>query len=155
MKIAKEWFTVSDLTEIRTHKIGMGKIGGKSAGMLLAARILMETADEEIRSCIKLPESYFIGADLTYTFMALNGLMHWADQKYKLEDQIRSDYPRIKQEFLKGEFPPDHLLVYNHISLNQRQVWICSAGSRGKHQALQRPLKADQFCNPTRRKVFT
>ncbi|OGO28220.1 MAG: hypothetical protein A2Z16_15880 [Chloroflexi bacterium RBG_16_54_18] len=107
VKIAKEWFTVSDLTEIRTHKIGMGKIGGKSAGMLLAARILMETADEEIRSCIKLPESYFIGADLTYTFMALNGLMHWADQKYKLEDQIRSDYPRIKQEFLKGEFPPD------------------------------------------------
>jgi hypothetical protein len=80
VKIAKEWFTISDLTQIRTHKIGMGKIGGKSAGMLLAARILMETADEDIRSCIKLPESYFIGADLTYTFMALNGLMHWADQ---------------------------------------------------------------------------
>jgi hypothetical protein len=103
VKIAKEWFTISDLTEIRTHKIGMGKIGGKSAGMLLAARILLETADEEIRSCIKLPESYFMGADLTYTFMALNGLMHWADQKYKLEtDSIRLS--RIKQKFLKGEF---------------------------------------------------
>ena len=115
VKIAKEWFTVSDLIEIRTHKIGMGKIGGKSAGMLLAARILLETADEEIRSCIKLPESYFIGADLTYTFMALNDLMHWADQKYKLEDQIRSDYPRIKQEFLKGEFPPDILEKFREL----------------------------------------
>lgn len=115
VKIAKEWFTISDLTEIRTHKIGMGKIGGKSAGMLLAARILMETADEEIRSCIKLPESYFIGADLTYTFMALNGLMHWADQKYKLEDQIRSDYPKIKQEFLQGEFPPDILEKFREL----------------------------------------
>ncbi len=109
VKIAKDWFTIADLNEIRTHKIGQGKIGGKSAGMLLAARILMETADEEIRSCIKLPESYFIGADLTYTFMALNGLMQWGDQKYKLEEQIRSDYPQIQEEFLQGEFPADIL----------------------------------------------
>lgn len=109
VNIAKEWFNISDLSEIRTRKIGMGKIGGKSAGMLLAARILMETAGEEIRSSIRVPESYFIGADLTYTFMALNGLMHWADQKYKLEEQIRSDFPRIREEFLKGEFPPDIL----------------------------------------------
>ena len=33
--------------------------------------------------------------------------MHWADQKYKSEDQIHADYPRIQQEFLDGEFPPD------------------------------------------------
>lgn len=115
VNIAKEWFTISDLGEIRTRKIGMGKIGGKSAGMLLAARILMETASEEIRACLNVPESYFIGADLTYTFMALNGLMHWADQKYKLEDQIRSDFPRIKEEFLKGEFPPDILEKFREL----------------------------------------
>ena len=42
VKIAKDWFTIADLNEIRAHKIGQGKIGGKSAGMLLAARILME-----------------------------------------------------------------------------------------------------------------
>jgi phosphoenolpyruvate synthase/pyruvate phosphate dikinase len=41
--------------------------------------------------------------------MALNGLMHWNDQKYKLEDQIRADYPVIQQGFLEGEFPPDIL----------------------------------------------
>ena len=29
VKIAKEWFTIADLNEIRTHKIGQGKIGGK------------------------------------------------------------------------------------------------------------------------------
>jgi len=109
VKIAKDWFTISDLNEIRSHKIGHGKIGGKSAGMLLAARILKEVGDEEIRQSLIIPESYFIGADLTYTFMALNGLMHWSDQKYKLEDQIRADYPRIQSEFLTGEFPPDIL----------------------------------------------
>lgn len=107
VKIAKDWFTISDLQMIRSRKIGTGKIGGKSAGMLLAYRILQETADKEIRDSLRIPQSYFIGADLTYTFMALNGLMHWSDQKYKLEEQIRADYPILLAEFLEGNFPPD------------------------------------------------
>ncbi|HSO27955.1 MAG TPA: PEP/pyruvate-binding domain-containing protein [Anaerolineales bacterium] len=107
LKIAKEWFTISDLIEIRSHKIGHGKIGGKAAGMLLAARILIDAGGEELASCLSIPESYFIGADLTYTFMSMNGLMHWGDQKYKKEEQIRSDYPRIVEDFLAGEFPTD------------------------------------------------
>ncbi len=52
VKIAKDWFTIADLNEIRSHKIGQGKIGGKSAGMLLAARILIEEGDEEIRASL-------------------------------------------------------------------------------------------------------
>jgi len=109
VKIAKDWFTIADLNEIRAHKIGQGKIGGKSAGMLLARRILIEEGDDEIRSCLSLPESYYLGADVTYIFMALNGLMPWNDQKYKLEEQIYADYPHIQEEFLKGEFPEDIL----------------------------------------------
>jgi hypothetical protein len=50
INIAKEWFNVSDLIEINRRKIGLGKIGGKAAGMLLALRILTEVADEDIRS---------------------------------------------------------------------------------------------------------
>jgi len=42
INIAKEWFTLADLAEIRKHKLGRGRIGGKAAGMLLAARILKE-----------------------------------------------------------------------------------------------------------------
>ena len=109
VNIAKDWFTIADLSGIRQRKIGQGKIGGKSAGMLLAARILIEAGDEEIRSCLRIPESYFIGADFTYDFMAMNSLMHWADQKYKPEDQIRAEYPLLQQEFVAGEFPPDML----------------------------------------------
>jgi hypothetical protein len=109
LKIAKEWFTISDLHEISHRKIGSGKIGGKSAGMLLAARILVEVGDEEIRSSLRIPESYFIGADITYDFMALNNLLHWADQKYKSEDQIRVEYPHLQKEFTAGEMPSDIL----------------------------------------------
>ncbi|MFN2195976.1 MAG: PEP/pyruvate-binding domain-containing protein [Anaerolineales bacterium] len=109
IKIAKEWFTVSDLYEIRKRKIGQGKIGGKAAGMLLAVRILSQVADEELRNCLRIPESYFLGADLMYTFMATNHLLPWSDQKYKTEDMIRADYPQIVDDFLKGEFPGDIL----------------------------------------------
>jgi hypothetical protein len=107
VNIAKDWFTIADLSRIRERKIGQGKIGGKSAGMLLAARILNEAGDDEIRSCLRIPESYFIGADLTYEYMRMNNLMHWLDQKYKPEEQVRAEFPQLQQDFLAGEFPSD------------------------------------------------
>ncbi|HWQ84619.1 MAG TPA: PEP/pyruvate-binding domain-containing protein [Anaerolineales bacterium] len=107
LKIAKDWFNVADLIEIRNRKIGQGKIGGKAAGMLLAARILIEVGGEDIREHLRIPESYFIGADLTYSFMSMNGLLYWGDQKYKTEAQIRADYPQLQQEFIAGQLPQD------------------------------------------------
>ncbi len=58
INIAKEWFTISDLDEIRKRKIGPGRIGGKAAGMLLAARIIQTEGDEDLKECVKTPESY-------------------------------------------------------------------------------------------------
>jgi hypothetical protein len=109
VNIAKEWFTISDLRDIGRHKIGSGKIGGKSAGMLLAKRILDQVASPEIRQHISIPESYYLGADVTYQFMALNGLFHWGDQKYKTEEQIRIDYPHLQLDILAGHFPSEAL----------------------------------------------
>jgi len=109
INIAKEWFTISDLNEIKKRKIGQGKIGGKAAGMLLAARILSEVADEQVRDCLRVPESFFLGSDAMYTFMMINDLLHWIDQKYKSEEQIRADFPLIQQDYLQSEFPADIL----------------------------------------------
>jgi hypothetical protein len=109
LDVAKRWFTIVDLANIYQRRIGYGKIGGKSAGMLLAARILSEVADQDLKDCLQIPESYFMGSDLIYIFMAMNGLMHWNDQKYKPEEQIRAEYPQIQAEFLAGKFPPEIL----------------------------------------------
>lgn len=109
INIAKRWFSITDLKRIHRRKIGLGKIGGKAAGMLLAANILYELGDEDLRACLQVPESFFIGSDVMYIYMAMNGLMYWNDQKYKPERQIRDEYPLIKQQFQAGRFPPEVL----------------------------------------------
>ena len=40
----------------------------------------------------------------------MNGLMYWNDQKYKPDDRIWEEYPRLKEEFLAGKFPPEILV---------------------------------------------
>jgi hypothetical protein len=107
VNVAKEWFSITDLSEIRRHKIGHGKIGGKAAGMLLAARILNTIGGEEIRQHLCTPESYYLGADISYDFVAFNNLGHWNDQKYKPEAQIRAEHPLIQRDFLNSQFPPE------------------------------------------------
>jgi hypothetical protein len=61
INIAKEWFTISDLAEIRRRKIGLGRIGGKAAGMLLALRVLKEMAGNDLAQCLASAQSYFMG----------------------------------------------------------------------------------------------
>ncbi len=107
LTIARRWFTIADLKDIYNRKIGYGKIGGKSAGMILAYRILQEVAPPEVKTAFQIPRSYFLASDVFYTFLAENGLVHWADQKYKPEEQIRAEYPQIQQEFVAGKFPKD------------------------------------------------
>lgn len=107
INIAKDWFTFGDLLNIRRRKIGAGKIGGKAAGMLLAHRVLADSPDFNLRSCMSPPESYFIGSNEIYTFMTVNALSNWNDQKYKTEEEMRAEYPSIVKEFQAGEFPPD------------------------------------------------
>jgi hypothetical protein len=109
INIARRWLTIEDLLDIRHRKIDRGKIGGKAAGMLLAQRIIKEAGDEDVKAHVKIPESYFLAADVMYSFMAHNNLLHWNDQKYKSEEEIRADYPQLCKEYIQGEFPPDIL----------------------------------------------
>jgi len=77
--------------------------------MLLARRILENVASPDLIVHLSIPESYYLGADVTYAFMAMNNLMHWNDQKYKSEERTRAEYPHIVQDFIGGKFPPDTL----------------------------------------------
>lgn len=115
INIAKKWFKVRDLAEIHRRKIGLGRIGGKAAGMMLAANILNEMGDETLRASYCIPESYFLGSDVMYIFTAMNGFTYWNDQKYKPEKQIWSEYPQLKKEFEAGKFPPEILVELRNL----------------------------------------
>ena len=105
VRVAREWFAISDLKEIRRHRIGRGKIGGKAAGVLLAYKIWQETSSPAQRDLVSIPRSYFIGADVFYDFISLNGLLPWFGQKYKGEEQIKAEYPEVRRAYVGGRFP--------------------------------------------------
>ncbi len=103
--IAKHWFTSADFRDILNHRIGTGKIGGKAAGLLLAYKILQNTA-QGVFDKISVPHSFYVGADVFYDFLALNNV-ELMNQKYKPPEQIRAEYPQIQETYSKSRFPEE------------------------------------------------
>ncbi len=106
--IARDFFKIEDLKEIKAHKIGRGKIGGKSAGMILAHKILCQPDSKDefnFKEHVILPKTYFIGSDAYYDFKSLNNLELTASQKYRTREEIEQDFPRIRAAYLAGRFP--------------------------------------------------
>ena len=112
--IAKYNFKIEDMVPIIRRsfgpKTGIGKIGGKAAGMYLAFNILREALKENGSKNnswnIKIPETYFIRSDAYQEFIHTNGLTGFYDEKYKPMYQVRQDYPMIREMFKNAEFPP-------------------------------------------------
>ncbi len=106
--IARNFFSVADLNDIRRHRIGRGKIGGKAAGLMLAWRILHSVQSgvgSELAERLAMPESFFLGADVFYDFLEINNLLDHLNQKYKPTEQIIADYQTLPARFAEGRFP--------------------------------------------------
>jgi hypothetical protein len=103
--VARKVFSIADLRRIHAGLIGTGKIGGKAAGMLLALKILRPVDEQFGPGALEIPSSYFIGTDVIYEFFLMNRLEHYMNQKYRPLNEIRTEYPRIIEAFLKGELP--------------------------------------------------
>jgi len=109
---ARDYFCIDDFSELLPRLIftedSHGKLGGKSAGMYLAARILREAArtDPEFPE-IKIPRTWHITSDVQPYFIHYNNLDDVIEQKYKKINQVRQEYPRIVQMFRRALFPPD------------------------------------------------
>ncbi len=111
VRIAKEYLELDDLKWIRNHRIGRGKIGGKAAGLVLAWKILQRTvahaSDKREPVRLALPQTYFVGADVSYEFLSDNGLVVYLNQKYKDIETIASEYPEVCAAYERGRFSPD------------------------------------------------
>ena len=69
----KEYFTYEDYLTIYNRRVGSGLVGGKTCGMLLARKIIEKERPEIYRN-FEPDDSFYIGSDLFYTYIVMNGL---------------------------------------------------------------------------------
>jgi len=102
-ELARKHLDLSDLLEIRRRMIGTGPIGGKSIGMLLAQAILKK-ADPSWKDFLEPHDSFFIGADVFYTYLVENGLW-WIKQKQKDPEDYLDGLELARHQMRSGSFP--------------------------------------------------
>ncbi|MEK6674044.1 MAG: PEP/pyruvate-binding domain-containing protein [Planctomycetota bacterium] len=108
--IAKDYLQVRDFGDLTRRMLGnddgMGRIGGKAGGMLLAYHILKQAEDpNETNFPLAIPESYYLRSDVVEDFIRLNGLDEYQTQKYKQIDDLHREYPMLRGVFRNGRFP--------------------------------------------------
>jgi pyruvate,water dikinase len=111
INIAKNYIEIIDFHDILQNVIytseSQGKLGGKTAGLLLAKQILKKTGDPELLGNVKTPKTWYITSDVVKYFMEYNNLEGVVEQKYKDVNQVRLEYPHIMQTFKNAHFPPE------------------------------------------------
>lgn len=108
--VAKNHLRIRDFDDITQRMIGsdggMGRIGGKAGGMILANRILAEFEEgKDLYLPSAVPESYFLRSDVVEDFIRLNRLDEYQNQKYKPIEDVAREYPLIRGVFRNGDFP--------------------------------------------------
>jgi pyruvate, water dikinase len=109
---AKNYIEIGDFYELVNHIISPpashGKLGGKSAGMLLASQIISKCGEySDLLSGIKVPKTWYIASDGLMSFVEYNQLEDVYNRKYLEIEQIRREYPHIVQVFKNSRFAPE------------------------------------------------
>ena len=112
IKTALKFIDLGDFYEIVKHIIftteSHGKLGGKSAGLFLAERIIKKSASSSpLLKEIKVPRTWYITSDGFLYFLSFNGLNEVVEQKYKDINQVRLEYPHIVQTLKNASFPTE------------------------------------------------
>jgi len=110
LNIAKNSLTIRDFSSIISRVIGpergLGKLGGKAAGFILAHDVL-DKARAEGRPVgdISTPRTYYIRSDVIMDFLRANGLTDLANIKYREGDDLRRQYRILNRLYRTGRFP--------------------------------------------------
>ena len=89
---------------------GYGRLGGKSAGLFLAQKILSRPGvHADVLSELRYPKTWYITTDAIISFLSYNNLEEVNEQKYKEIDQVRLEYPNVVQLFKNSRFPTEIL----------------------------------------------
>lgn len=102
-RLYKENFTIQDYLDINDRLIGSGSIGGKTAGMLIARKIIQNNRPD-LAQYLEPHDSYYIGSNVFYTFIISNNwwklwVEHKSDEGYYLAARA------LKSQLTHGKFP--------------------------------------------------
>ncbi len=103
LELCRKYFSVSDLMAIKKREIGTGCIGGKSVGMLLARHIIRDTDPELYARRIAPHDSYYIGADVFYTYTVQNNIWELRTKMEQPEDYLALA-EELRRRLLNGKF---------------------------------------------------
>ncbi len=105
-RLVDRYLTLDDLFNVRDRLIGSGRIGGKSAGMLLARRILSGYRGKiDFSEVMEDHDSFYIGSDVFFTFLVNNDLFRLRLQLSSRSQFSREKFEGVEKRFLAGEFP--------------------------------------------------
>jgi pyruvate, water dikinase len=108
--LAEKWLTLDDFQAIRQRMIGIGSIGGKALGMLVA-RAILRTEAPALASRLEVHDSFFVGAEVFVTFLVRNGVW-WIREAQKTQEGFMRKLAEGREKILEGRFPPDILLQF-------------------------------------------
>jgi len=112
INIAKEYVDLDDFYELLNRIIfptgSHGTLGGKSAGMFIASRIIAaSTSDHDILRGIRTPKTWYLTSDGLLNFLTHNDLEELVEHKYREIDEIRREYNHIVQVFKHSRLTPE------------------------------------------------
>ena len=103
LNLAQRYFELPDVLEVGKRTIGTGLIGGKSVGMLLA-RAILERTDPRWRDVLEVHDSFYVAADVFYTFLVRNGCW-WICRNRQNTASFLDGVETARQRIQTGVFP--------------------------------------------------
>lgn len=160
--IAKNYVTIRDLDTVLSHTVGHvahpGKLGGKSAGMIVAQKILLpilSERDPDFEKFIAVPDTWYISSGVLSDFIDRNQFYGFHTHKYRDREAIDAEYQLIGGMFETASFPADVVEEFRQLirQIGEHPIIVRSSSYledsfglafSGKYQSIFLPNQGDE-----------
>lgn len=113
LELVDRYLGLEELLAIHDRMVGIGFIGGKAVGMLIA-RAILKKSDSRFGELLETHDSFYIGSDVFYTFLVRNGVW-WLRQKQRHPETFLDDIGEAQTKILQGVFINYHMKQFMKI----------------------------------------
>ena len=112
INVAKNFIDIKDFYDLLGRIIFPpgchGKLGGKTAGLFLAKKIIDKAPEASaLLHEVKVPRTWYLTSDWIQSFVRHNDLEDVLNRKYMEIDQVRQEYPHLVALFKTSSFPSE------------------------------------------------